>query len=179
VTGVWKITSPEFRDRNSLNEKMDLRIYRVGGKKVLQMFAKFDFNIVKGWLWFEDPATQNLAAVSVGQKRKRRAWDSFLIPLDLKLLAGCLTWSYRWRGRANGGDGYMDHGSDECLCLMAFGGKGGCTLSGSFDSDFLTCEFTGVKLGMANLVEASANCFTQKLPSAISLSVCSPEPPLL
>ncbi len=49
----------------------------------------------------------------------------------------------------------MEHGSDEYLCSIIFSGKGGCTLSGTFNSDFLECEFTGVKLGMLNLVEAS------------------------
>lgn len=89
------------------------------------MFAKFDFGIVKGWLRFEDPATQNIPAISVGQKRKRRAWDSFLIPLDTKPSPRYPTWSYRWRGRANGGEGYMEHGSDEFPCSITFSGKGG------------------------------------------------------
>ena len=156
VTGVWKITCPEFHDSGSgNNEKMNLRIYRVSGTKVSQMFAKFEFSIVKGWLRFEDPKAQNLPAISVGGKRKRRAWDSFLIPLDTKPSPGCPTWSFRWRGRANGGEGYMEHGSDEYLCSMTFGERGGCTLSGTFRSDFLECEFTGVKLGMVNPVEAS------------------------
>jgi hypothetical protein len=114
VAGVWKTTCPEFNDSNSgNNEKMSLRIYRVSGTKVSQMFAKFDFGIVKGWLRFEDPAIQNLPPVSVGQKRKRRAWDSFLIPLDIKASPECPTWSYRWRGRANGGEGYIQHDFDE------------------------------------------------------------------
>jgi hypothetical protein len=153
VTGTWKITGPEFHDRNSgNNQKMNLRIYRVSGTKVSQMFAKFDFGIVKGWLRFEDPAIQ---PISTGQKRKRRAWDSFLIPLDTKPSPGCPTWHYRWRGRGNGGDGYLEHGSDEYLCSITFSGKGGCTLSGTFNSDFLECEFTGVKLGIVNPVEAS------------------------
>ena len=49
----------------------------------------------------------------------------------------------------------MEHGSDEYLCSMTFSGKGGCILSGTFKGDFLECEFTGVKLGMVNPVEAS------------------------
>jgi len=157
VTGVWKITCPEFHDSSygNDNENMDLRIYRVNGTKVSQMFAEFDFDIVKGWLRFEDPATPNHLAISVGQKRKRRAWDSFLIPLDTKPSPGCPTWNYRWRGRGNGGEGYLEHDSDEYLCSMTFRGKGGCTLSGTFESGFLECEFTGVKLGMINPVEAS------------------------
>jgi hypothetical protein len=156
VTGVWKITCPEFHDPNSLNnENMNFRIYRVSGTKISQMFAKFDFGIVKGWLRFEDPATQNIPAISVGQKRKRRAWDSFLIPLDTKPSLRYPTWSYRWRGRANGGEGYMEHGSDEFPCSITFSGKGGCALSGTFNSDFLECEFMGVKVGMVNPVEAS------------------------
>ncbi len=156
VTGVWKITCPEFHDENFIgHEKMELRIYRVSGTKVSQMFAKFDFGIVKGWLRFEDPAAQNLPTISVGQKRKRRAWDSFLIPLDTKPSPARPTWNYRWRGRGAGGDGYMEHFSDEYLSSMTFSGKGGCTLSGTFDSDFLECEFTGVKLQMVNPVEGS------------------------
>jgi hypothetical protein len=156
VTGVWKITCPEFNFRDFSNhEKMNLRIYRVNGTKVSQMFAKFDFDIVRGWLRFEDPATPKPSAISVGQKRKRRAWDSFLIPLDTKPSPECPTWGYRWRGRANGGDGYMQHESDEYLCSMTFSGKGGCTLSGTFCSDFLDCEFTGVKLEMVDPVEGS------------------------
>jgi hypothetical protein len=49
----------------------------------------------------------------------------------------------------------MEHGSDEYLCSMTFSGNGGCTLSGTFNSDFLECEFAGVKFGMVNPVEAS------------------------
>lgn len=156
VTGVWKITCQEFLDSYSYhNDELNLNIYRVSGTKVSQMFAKFDFGTVKGWLRFEDPAIQNIPATSVGQKRKRRAWDSFLIPLDTKPSAECPTWGYRWRGKGNGGDGYMEHGSDEFECSMTFSGKGGCALSGTFNSDFLECKFTGVKLGMVNPVEAS------------------------
>jgi len=156
VTGVWKITGPEFHlDGISNRKNMNLRIYRVNGTKVSQIFAKFDFDFVKGWLRFEDPATPKPQADAVGRKRKRRAWDSFLIPLDTKPSPQCPTWGYRWRGRGNKGDGYMEHGSDDYLCSMTFSGKGGCTLFGTFYSDFLDCEFTGVKLEMVNPVEGS------------------------
>jgi len=156
VTGEWKIRCPEFYDEDyENNNKVNLRIYRADGTKVSQMFAKFDFGAVKGWLRFEDPATQDLPDVSVGQKRKQRAWDAFLIPLGIKPSPEYPTWNYRWRGRADGGEGYIEHYSDEYQCSMTFSGKGGCTLSGTFKSDFLECEFEGMKLGMVNPAEAS------------------------
>lgn len=156
VTGVWKVTCPDFHDRDYHgNEPPTLRIYRVNGTKVSQMFGEFDFHTVKGWLRFEDPATPSLPAPSVGRKRKRLAWDSFLIPLYTKPSPDRAAWNYRWRGRGNGGEGYMEHDSDEYQCSMTFGGKGGCTLSGTFASDFLNCKFTGVKLGTITIAEAS------------------------
>jgi hypothetical protein len=153
VTGVWKITCPEFHARNYLGkQEPKLWIYRLNGTKVSQMFAKFDFLVVTGWLRFEDPAVQSLPAASVGQKRKRRAWDSYLIPLDMKPSPDRPVWSYRWRGTPD--EGYPE-ASDEDECSITFSGKGGCTLSGIFRSSWLDCEFTGVKLGTANPVEAS------------------------
>ena len=43
---------------------------------------------------------------------------------------------------------YIEHSSDEYLCLMTFGGKGGCALSGTSNTDILKYKFTSVKLGI-------------------------------
>ncbi|KAF1995552.1 hypothetical protein P154DRAFT_623911 [Amniculicola lignicola CBS 123094] len=157
VTGAWKISYPDFHDPDYYGEQEPtLTIYRIDGTKVSQMFGKFDFGTVKGWLRFEDPATPRVQTPSVGQKRKKMAWDSFLVPLLTKPSPTCVAWNYRWRGRGNGGDGYMEHDSEEYQCSMIFSGKGGCALSGTFDSDFLDCEFTGVKIGTITPDGASA-----------------------
>jgi len=154
VTGEWKIRCPKFHDEDYWSDnKMTLRMYRVNGTKVSQMFAKFDFSAIKGWFRFEDPATQNVPDVSVRQKRKQRAWDSFLIPLDIKPSPEYPTWNYRWRGEWD--EGYIEHYSDEYQYSIAFSGKGGCTLSGTFRTDFLEYGFEGTKLGMIDPAEAS------------------------
>lgn len=154
VTGVWKITCPDFYDSDHYgDDPLTLRIHRVNGTKVSQMFGEFDFQTVKGWLRFEDSATP---APSAREKRKRPAWDSFLIPLDTKPSPDRAAWNSRWRESGDGGDGYMEHQSDEYQCSMTFVGKGGCTLSATFASNFLTCKFTGVKLGTVTTAETSS-----------------------
>jgi hypothetical protein len=159
VTGKWKITCSED-DGDDIEVAKgwgrtlggSLIIYYVEStKKVAQMFGQFEFAGYEGWLRFEDPASDCPPALTVGVKRKRLAWDCFLLPLSMKPSPQQSTWDYRWRGRPVDGESYLEHGSEnEYPGSITFSGKGGCNLSGTFWCPWFNGKITGVKAGVAD-----------------------------
>jgi hypothetical protein len=155
VTGLWQITSPDLEEQRSPGgEPMQLKIYWQSGAKVAQFFAQLSLAWYDGWLRFEDP-TASPPAVTCERKRKR-AWDAFLIPLDTKPSPTYPTWTFRWRGRETCGNEGLAC-DDEWQCSITFSGTGGCTLSGTFAGDGCSkSKFTGVKVGMIGSLPAKS-----------------------
>ena len=179
VTGLYKIKcavieeeypGDDFRPLDDLS----LRIHQYQNKKGSQMYAEFDFGILRGVFRFErqlndEPATH--PQQKTGDKRNREEYDGVdedeaddsdgyggrRSPTPESFYLGSIqepsptypTWNYRWRGKEFG-ETEIDLDADREVYQLTFSGLGGTELTGTVGASALkTCKFTGKKVSMA------------------------------
>jgi hypothetical protein len=178
VTGVYQIKCAEIEEQwpdDIDRDGMKLRIQCVTTKKGPQMYAEFDFGVLKGAFRFERQDNEKPITKPVkktGDKRKREAYDeageadkddydgyggprsptpeAFYLGSTQMPSVKRPTWNYRWRGR-EAGENVIDLSADEKAYSLTFSGPGGTLLTGTFGASVLeTCKFTGKKISMSD-----------------------------
>ncbi|KAF1983996.1 hypothetical protein K402DRAFT_396188 [Aulographum hederae CBS 113979] len=160
-------------------ERLKMKIYRLDKQDSSQLYADFNMSLVAGWMRFERPTDALMPnahyETSAGSKRKisltaqddesmdesdnddseasdfeeEETRSKFLLPPTASPSIQNPTWTYRWRGADNGGEGEINSYTDRNAFSITFHGVVGqpLSLSGTFSSDVMgDCEFTAVKI---------------------------------
>ncbi|KAF2673824.1 hypothetical protein BT63DRAFT_421942 [Microthyrium microscopicum] len=155
ITGIWKINCSDSGYEDELqSDQLSLRIHRITGTKVSQLFAEFDFGLFNGFFRFEDPGTHAISKHDIWDKRERLAWDRYLIPLKTKPSHRFPDWRFRWKGRGDP-EATIEYDPEQNDCSMRFGEEGG-VLSGTFEYNSTRINFAGAKIGTISDAETAA-----------------------
>ncbi|KAF4626346.1 hypothetical protein G7Y89_g11814 [Cudoniella acicularis] len=177
VRGRYLISCPgieeEWSSQGGGDPSLTLDVYLENKNGRQQLYAVFDFRVIKGIMRFEKPvpASRVAKAGESSSKRKREDIDDdgdakmemcpsftgnetasesytenvFYLGAKDKPTARRPTWRYRWRGEETG-EGEIQLGSDKAVQCITYSNKG-TELSGTFKCSYLReCNFTGVKI---------------------------------
>lgn len=167
--GLYKISCPQLEGEWPSEVELTLNIiFHNSDNTPRQMYAEFDFGLVKGFMRFEKPMTA-VKPEPASHKRKREEdldeqgdmqmlgaddskYNSKVFNLTAKdePTVRRPTWRYRWRGRDTS-ESQIQLGSDKAVETITFEKVG--KLSGMFSCDFARrCAFTGIQMETSKLV---------------------------
>ena len=175
VRGSYVIRCPDIESQWDDGDGLTLDLYLEPQNGKMQLFAFFDFRVIRGIMRFEKPVPVSKKE-KMEEPSKKRKWDEdedgdidmedidvyslhdhsygsrekydkkvFFLGANDKPTARRPVWKYRWRGRETGEDVIQLY-ADEKVSSITFSKKG-TELVGTFKSDMIEdCQFTGVKV---------------------------------